>query len=53
MGTQAGGLLQGRAIVWALRIPEVSVQAPGYAGPDAILNSWAGMLAWLPAQAGL
>lgn len=33
------------AIGWVLRLPRVPVQAPGYAGPETVLNSWTGLLA--------
>ena len=42
----------GVTIGWASSLLSVVVQAPWYAEPHAMLNSWAGILAWLLAQMG-
>lgn len=46
-------LCLGSTIGWLLRLSGVTVQAPGYAGPEAILNSLTVLLTWLPVQAWL
>ena len=43
----------GGTIGCAPGLPKVTVQVPVYARPEAILNSWAGLLAWLSSQVGL
>ena len=51
-GVVAWALWLGGAIGWVLRLLRVTVQVPSYARPEAILNNWIGLLAWLPAWEG-